>query len=62
MDLLERVRDAMTPKNAVGDRNISEMAPKVGIHGNTLRDIQRGNRVPSYRTIKKLAEYLGVEE
>lgn len=41
------------------DRNLSEVARRVGLTGAYLSAIQRGVKVnPSYETVKKLSDYL----
>lgn len=56
MTLLDKIKEAMA------DRNMNEMARRIGIHANTLRAIRRGEQMPSYETLMKLAEYLKVQQ
>lgn len=56
MTLLDRIKEAMA------DRNMNEMARRIGIHANTLRAIRRGDQEPSYETLERLMEYLGISE
>lgn len=45
----------------LGDRNLSEVARRTGIHWNTLYSIYNGrNQNPTPATIEKLARYLGI--
>jgi transcriptional regulator with XRE-family HTH domain len=45
----------------LGDRNLSEVARRTGIHWNTLYSIYNGrNKNPTPATIEKLAHYLGI--
>ncbi len=39
----------------------AELATKAGITTETVNRLERGNRKPSFKTIRKLAEALGVE-
>lgn len=44
-------------KERLQDLNISEVAPKMGVHPNTLYRILKG-QYPSYRTLEKIQKYL----
>lgn len=46
-------------KKELGDKNLSEVARRVGLTGAYLSAITRGVKVnPSYQTVKKLSDYL----
>jgi transcriptional regulator with XRE-family HTH domain len=46
-------------KERLGDKNLSEVARRVGLTGAYLSAIVRGVKVnPSYETVKKLSDYL----
>ena len=55
MDLLEKIRAEMA------DRNLNEVARRIGIHANSLRAYKRGTAVPAYDNLVKLAGYFRVK-
>lgn len=45
-------------KKQLDDRNLHQVAERIGVHRHTVYRIVNGTTVPSYDTLKKLSDYL----
>lgn len=48
-------------QHALRDRVVTVVAKETGIHEHTIHGIKNGGGNPTYKTLKTLADYLGVK-